>query len=110
MAAAENAEARFERLAKLLGVTEVTKPAHPTNPQRMNKTTFTVHNKMFAWLDKNKLVLKLPAARVDELVSKGKGATHRVGGKPMKEYVEVIGTSDKTWLDLAKESLAYIRN
>jgi hypothetical protein len=110
MAPSDAAAARFERVAQALGVTPVTKPAHPLNPQRMNATTFTVRNKMFAWLDKQTLVLKLPPARVQELVAKRECAPHAVGGKTMKEYVEVTGTSDKAWAKLARESLAYVRD
>jgi hypothetical protein len=65
---------------------------------------------MFAWLKKDTLVLRLPAARVEELVAAGKAKMHRVGGKPMEGYAEVIGTSDATWLDLARESLAHVRD
>jgi hypothetical protein len=38
----------FEQLARALDVGKVTKPAHPTQPQRMNANSFCVRNRVFA--------------------------------------------------------------
>lgn len=53
----------FEELATSLEVGEVTRPAHPTQPQRMNANAFCVRNRVFAMRVGDDLVLKLPPKR-----------------------------------------------
>ena len=65
--------------------------------------------KVFACLWKDKLVVKLPAARVDALVATGKAARFDPGmGRQMKEWAEVDPGSEKEWLGLAAESRAFV--
>ncbi len=49
----------FEKLAKALGVGPVTRPAHRTQPQRMNRNAFCVRNIVFAMHVGDDLVIKL---------------------------------------------------
>jgi hypothetical protein len=98
----------FERLAESLDVGEVTKPAHPTRPQRMNANSFCVGNRVFAMRVGEELVLKLPPKRVTELIEAGLAGPNVVGGRPMKEWANFRPETKRRWLGLARESLAYV--
>ena len=99
----------FEELAKTLGVGPVTKPAHPTQPQRMNANSFCVRNRLFAIRIGGDLVLRLPPARVADLIGSGVGRPHNVGRRPMKDRVLIPAEASKRWTALARESLDYAR-
>jgi hypothetical protein len=100
----------FENLAKPLDVGPVTKPAHPTRPQRMNANAFCVRNRVFAMHVGEDLVVKLSPERVAELIEAGIAMPNVVGGRPMKEWATLRPATEKRWLGLAKESLDYVRN
>ena len=100
----------FEMLAKSLGVGPVTKPAHPSRPQRMNSNAFCVRNKLFAMRVGDELVLKLLPKRVAELIAARVSVPHVVGGRPTTEWARLSPTKATKWLDLAKESLDYVRS
>jgi len=99
----------FETLAKSLDVGLVTKPAHPTRPQRMNANSFCVHNKVFAMHVGDDLVIKLAPNRVAELIEARIAVPHVVNGGPMKEWATLRPATEKKWLALTKESLEYVR-
>lgn len=102
---------RFEKLATSLDVGEVTKPAHPTRPQRMNANSFCVNNRVFAMrVVGDVLVLKLPPKRVADLIQAGVAGPYVVGGRPMKEWAIIEPARAKQWLTLAAESLEYVRS
>ena len=88
----------------------VTKPAHPTRPQRMNANAFCVRNKVFAMRVGDDLVLKLAPKRVAELIEGRVGEPNLVGGRPMKEWATFPPKSQSKWLGLARESLEYVRD
>ena len=69
-----------------------------------------VHNKIFAMLSRGKLVVKLPKARVDELVISGEGERFdpRRDGRVMKEWVCVEPTFAGGWLELAREAMEFV--
>ena len=98
----------FEKIAKALDVGPVTKPAHPTRPQRMNANAFCIRNKVFAIRAGEDLVLKLPPKRVAEVIEVGTAQPYVVGDQPMKEWAKVPLKSQSKWLGLARESLAYV--
>jgi hypothetical protein len=100
----------FWQLATSLHVGEVTKPAHPTRPQRMNANAFCVHNRVFAMRVDDDLVLKLPPQRVADLIEAGDARPHVVGGRPMKEWANLRPASEVKCLDLAQESLDHVRS
>jgi hypothetical protein len=99
----------FEKLARSLDVGEVTKPAHPTQPQRMNENAFCIRNRVFAMRVGEDLVLKLPPKRVAELIEAGVAGPNVVDGRPMKEWANVRPEREEKWSDLARESLEYVR-
>lgn len=99
----------FERLARALDVGPVTKPAHPTLPQRMNANAFCVRNKVFAMHVGDELVLKLAPTRVAELIEARIARPNIVGGRPMKEWANISPNSQSKWPGLARESLEYVR-
>lgn len=100
----------FETLAKSLDVGPVTKPAHATRPQRMNANAFCVRNKVFAMHVGEDLVIKLAPKRVAELIEARVAVANVVGGRPMKEWATLRPATEKKWLELARESLDYVRD
>jgi TfoX/Sxy family transcriptional regulator of competence genes len=68
-----------------------------------------VRGKIFAMVVRGHLVVKLPKARVDELVNSGDGArfdAHK--GKPMQEWLSLDGDSTVDWERLAREALTFV--
>ena len=64
--------------------------------------------KLFALLVRGRLVVKLPRARVDEMVAAGRGAPFDTGrGRVMKEWV-VITSPRAAWIELAREAFAFV--
>jgi hypothetical protein len=100
----------FEALARSLDVGEVTKPADPVRPQRMNANAFCIRNRVFAMRVGDDLVLKLPPKRVAELIDSGTARQNVVGGRQMKEWANLAFTTEVELEGLARESLAYVRD
>jgi TfoX/Sxy family transcriptional regulator of competence genes len=73
-------------------------------------TGLKTNGKVFAMLVKDKLVIKLPKTRVDELVTTGRGLPFDPGhGRLMKEWVSVEMTGDATdWSALVEEAKAFV--
>ena len=70
-----------------------------------------VENRIFAMLIRGSLVVKLPRARVDELVESGDGKRFdpRRNGRLMKEWIVVMPASRADLLALANEALTFVR-
>jgi hypothetical protein len=68
-----------------------------------------VNGKFFAFSQKTgSMVVKLPKARVTELVDAGLGERFQPANKPMKEWLVVLpGALD--WVDLAREAHAFVK-
>jgi hypothetical protein len=68
----------------------------------------TVNGRIAAMVSHDRLVLKLPAARVAELIAAGRGSPFDAGkGKPLREWLVV---DDETgWCRLADEAIAFGR-
>jgi hypothetical protein len=81
-------------------------------PQRaFGATSLKTEGKIFAMLVKGRLVVKLPAARVSELVERGAGERFDPGhGRIQKEWLAVAGDDPAEWRALAVESEAYVAN
>lgn len=69
-----------------------------------------VNDHIFAMLVRGSLVVKLPRARVDELVKAGRGERFdpRRNGRLMREWLVVPPRLEGEWLALAKEALAFV--
>jgi hypothetical protein len=68
-----------------------------------------VKGKLFVLFTQGTLVVKLPKARVAELVDAGVGEPFDPGhGRLMKEWLTVTSTKAK-WVDLAREAHAYVK-
>jgi hypothetical protein len=69
-----------------------------------------VGGKIFAMLVGGRLVLKLPAARCEVLVSADAAEPFERGqGRPLREWVVVGDEVESDWLSLARESLEFVR-
>jgi hypothetical protein len=104
----EEAEERYEDLVgELLGIPEVTPPRGGAG---FGRSALRFQNKIFAMLVRGRLVLKLPAARVDALVASGDGIRFDANkGTPMKEWLSLDPESGLPWLPLAREALEHAR-
>jgi hypothetical protein len=68
------------------------------------------HGKIFVMLVRGRLVLKLPRARVDELVAADHGVRFDANkGTPMKEWFCLDPEARLAWLPLAREALDFAR-
>jgi hypothetical protein len=54
------------------------------------------------------LVVKLPEARVTELIESGEGQAFAPAGRVFKEWVSVPRTDRRLWGDLLKEGVAFV--
>jgi len=73
-----------------------------------NTNTLIVNGKIFAMLARDKLVVKLPKARVDEMVREGEGVHFDPGhGRLMKEWV-TVEAGDDAWIGLAREAYRFV--
>lgn len=101
-----SAEERFGVIVdELVSHPEVTPPL-PGG--RFGMSGLKVKGKIFAMLNGEGLVVKLPKAQVDALVEAGVGERFdpRRDGRVMKEWL-VVGT-EADWLALAREALEFV--
>ena len=104
-----NPESRYADLVrKVVGEPGVT---HITEGKGFGSSgQLKVRGRIFAMLVRGELVLKLPRARVDELVEAGAGTRFDAGkGKPMREWLVLSATTTRRWLPLAKEALVFVK-
>jgi hypothetical protein len=104
----EALQKRYEDLVDgLLGTDGVTPPRRGSG---FGRGAIRFQNKIFAMLVRGRLVVKLPEDRVDALVSAGEGVRFDANkGRPMKEWFSLDPQSDREWLPLAREALAFAR-
>ncbi|WP_370968876.1 hypothetical protein [Amycolatopsis sp. cg9] len=73
------------------------------------RTALRVDGRIFAVFVRGQLVLKLPKARVDELVEGGHGVRFDANkGTPMKEWLALDAASPQPWSALAEEALDFV--
>jgi len=85
-------------------------PSGHDGPRRaFGATSLKTGGRIFAMLVEGRLVVKLPAPRVDELIAAGAGERFDPGhGRLMKEWLALRADSDDAWLSLATESEAFV--
>jgi hypothetical protein len=100
-------EERFEALVdRLSSEPDVTVPGHGAG---FGSGALRVGNKIFAMMPRGRLVVKLPKARVDELVAAGEGIRFDANkGTPMREWFTLDPASTQPWEPLAREALAFV--
>jgi hypothetical protein len=99
-------EERYEDLVdEFAGVDGVTPP---TGGSGFGRGALRYRRKIFAMYVRGQLVVKLPAARVDELVADGQGERFDANkGTPMKEWFSLDPASAAPWPPLAREALDF---
>ena len=107
----DSAQLRYERVVKALaGGRGVTAEAGGRKGFG-SSGQLKADNRIFAMLVRGALVVKLPRARVDQLIASKDGMRFdpRRDGRVMKEWVTVAAASKLDWLALAREALAFVR-
>ena len=99
-------EERYEDLVdEFTGLDGVTPP---TGGSGFGRGALRYHRKIFAMFVRGHLVVKLPAPRVDELVTDGHGERFDANkGTPLKEWFSLDGGSALSWAPLAREALDF---
>jgi hypothetical protein len=97
---------RFEDLVdELVGSPGVTPPRGGSG---FGRGALRWEKKIFAMFVRGRLVVKLPAPRVDALVAGGDGVRFDANkGTPMKEWFSLAPESELAWLPLAREALDF---
>ena len=104
-----DAEQQFADLAEQFAGEEGVELPREGGPRRFGSDALTVDGSIFAMLTRGELVVKLPAARVAELVAEGNGRPFTAGkGRAMREWVVVAEDDPQEWHDLALEALRFV--
>jgi hypothetical protein len=99
---AELFEALCEEYASVSGVTV------PQGGSGFGSNAIKINKSIFTMLVDDRVVVKLPASRVAELISAGDGVPFDAGkGKPMKEWVS-LAVDDAACRELVAEAMAYV--
>src|SRR6266496_1734466 len=94
-------EQRYASISKvLLGNSDVTQDSGEARARKsFGSTGMRIKNKIFVMLVRGRLVLKLPAQRVDALIASGEGERFDPGhGRLMKEWLVLNPASKQEWL------------
>jgi hypothetical protein len=103
------AEDRYEDLVDELVGTPGVSP--PRGGSGFGRGAVRFDKKIFVMFVRGRLVLKLPAGRVDELVGAGEGVRFDANkGTPMKEWFSLDPQSSLAWPPLAREALEFARS
>ena len=99
-------EERFEDLVgALVGSPGVTPPRGGSG---FGRSALRWEKKIFAMLVRGRLVVKLPAPRVDALIAGGDGVRFDANkGTPMREWFSLDPESGLPWVPLAREALDF---
>ena len=98
-----------EKFAALADVVSNNSAAVLSEKKGFGSGTLTIDAKIFALLSKERLVVKLPRRRVDELIAAGCGARFDPGhGRLMKEWIAIDRECATPWLEFAQEAMAFV--
>ena len=102
----ETAEDRFEDLVdELVGCPGVIPPRGGSG---FGRSALRWEKKIFAMLVRGRLVVKLPASRIDALIADGDGVRFDANkGTPMREWFSLDPESPLAWGPLAREALDF---
>ena len=104
---------RFSSIVSALGEMPGVVPpdAAPSSRKRFGSNGLKFNGRLFAMLAGERLVVKLPKRRVDELVASEDGTRFdpRHDGRVMKEWLSLDQRSDVSWMALAEEALDFAR-
>lgn len=97
---------RYEDLVDaLVGPPGVTPPQ---GGRGFGRSAVRFNGKIIVMFVRGRLVLKLPVARVTDLVDAGHGVRFDANkGTPMREWLSLDPDSDQDWLALAREALGF---
>jgi hypothetical protein len=104
----DDVEQRYAALVdQLVGLAGVTPPRGGGG---FGRSALRFDGKIFAMVVRGRLVLKLPEARVSELIAAGNGLNFDANkGTPMREWLSLDPESGLPWLPLAREALDFAR-
>jgi hypothetical protein len=109
----QTVDGRFASLVKTLGRTPgVVGPSGQSDAKKkFGSDALKIGGKIFAMLSHDRFVVRLPRARVDELVATGEGERCDPGhGRVMREWLALDPSSGLKWLPLAKEAMIFVRS
>jgi hypothetical protein len=108
-AAGAGPQDRYDDLVDaLVGVAGI---APPRGGSGFGRSALRFDGRIFAMLVRGRLVVKLPAERVDALVAGGEGVRFDANkGTPMREWLSLEPASARSWLLLAREALDFARS
>lgn len=103
-----DSESEFTRLAEALSKDRRVDDPSVAGAKGFGSKGLKVARKLFAFESKGRLVLKLPADRVQQLASSRQGKPFDPGhGRTMKEWVAIDLAHKALWLTLAHEALEF---
>jgi hypothetical protein len=108
-AAARQPDERYEDLVgEFVGIAGVTPPRGGGG---FGRSALRFQGRIFAMLVRGRLVVKLPAGRVDVLVEDGDGVRFDANKRtPMREWLSLDPGSGQDWLALGREALDFARS
>ena len=100
-----------DRFADLVdALLEIPGVTPPSGGSGFGRSAVRFRGKILAMLVRGELVLKLPAARVGQLVEAGEGTRFDANkGTPMREWLSLSADSTLDWLPLAREARHFVR-
>ncbi|WP_336033887.1 hypothetical protein [Geodermatophilus sp. FMUSA9-8] len=102
-------DARFASLVEALATRPGVGPPGASGRRGFGSAALTVHGSIFAMVVGGALVLKLPAHRVEGLVTTGTGLPFAAAnGTPMREWVALDHGTPASDLALAEEAMAFV--
>src|SRR5689334_20287935 len=81
----------------------------PAQSPKFGANALHVHGKIFAALTRNgRLLLKLPPARIAEVLAAGRGERFASGGRVMNGWVTLAPDDKAEWLALSDEARVHV--